>query len=145
MTKHNNHLLDVSFSRPQTAASSLSLSQTKSHVRTARSLSFQPKSPQHRSSIETDHERRYHPPIAEVLYPDIILVRVYSSYTTRLEYRSSLFPIIVPCYPLLLLLYYLVGISDGYVYEGYVYYSKMHNRSERARRVCVKNMHDVIS
>ena len=78
-----------------------------------------------------------------MLYPDIILVRVYSSYTTRLEYSSSLFPIVVPCYPLLLLLYYLVGISEGYVYEGYVYCSKIHNRSGLG--ACVKIMHDVIS
>ena len=62
-------------------------------------------------------------------YPDITLVRVYSSSTTRLEHSSSLFPTVVPCYPLLLLLYYLVGISEGYVYEGCVYCSKIHNRS----------------
>ena len=61
-------------------------------------------------------------------YPNIILARVYSSYTTRPEYSSSLFPIVVPCYPLLLL-YYLVGISEGYVYEGYVLCSKIQNRS----------------
>ena len=56
------------FSRPKTNASSLPLSNQKSHLSTALSLSFQPKAtsaqPQY---LETNHERRYHPPIVEML------------------------------------------------------------------------------
>ena len=56
------------FSRPQTTTSSLPLSNRKSHLSTALSLSFQPKATSaQRQYRETDHERRYRPPIAKVL------------------------------------------------------------------------------
>ena len=67
---------------------------------------------------------------------------MYSSYTARLEYSISLFPVVAPCYPLLLL-YYLVGVSEGYVYEVYVYCSNMHYR--RGLGACVKNCYPDIT
>ena len=86
---HNNHLLDVHYLvRPATIHRVLSPSLQPTVAVTPQHSALSPsnqKPPQHSSSsTETDHERRYHPPIAEQY------IQIMSDATTLLSQR---------CYP----------------------------------------------